>query len=220
MIRTHLFLPVDLLSHRLSWRPTPCSGCGSEQHSLRSPGWDTMALLQRPFIAFKGSAPTIQLAVAASGRTCSSGPHLSCLPWVTILSEIFFMGFARLNEPHLILCSVKGCLSHRLLSESTCVFLFLHSPSFWWCLMLLIVLVCFLEARISNISLNFPFDPETGNIQNLPDCTPSWGWQPQWGNVWEVTGVSWRWMKVDVHCAPHMILNHLCSDRFKFLSAC
>lgn len=168
------------------------------------------------FEALADSSPTIPLAVAASGRTCSSGPHLSCLPWVTALSQLSFTGPARPNEPPLILCSVKGCLSLSALKRYLRLFV-LAFTFVWWCLMLLIILLCFLEARISNISLNFPFHPETGNTQNLPDCPPSWGREPQWGNVWKVTGVSWRWAKVDVNCGPHMILNCLCSDSFKFV---
>ena len=71
---THLSTLVDALSRRLPLRPALCSGRGSEQHFLCTPGWHTVALLQKPLKTLTASSPTVSLAVVASGGTCYSGP--------------------------------------------------------------------------------------------------------------------------------------------------
>lgn len=47
-------------------------------------------------------------------------------------------------------------------------------------------------------------------------CCLSWGWKCRWRDVWIVTWASWKWVKENLSCSLHMILNCLCFERFKF----
>ena len=183
---THLSTLVDALSRRLPLRPALCSGRGSEQHFLCTPGWHTVALLQKPLKTLTASSPTVSLAVVASGGTCYSGPHLSCLHESLPRLKPSLMSLASSNELRLIFCPVKGCLSTLAhgwfcsrqletvwspkipVSFCSCIHLSLVRFGDW------IILLCFLSARMFNISLTFPFQGQEILI-TCQNCPPSGG---------------------------------------------